>query len=239
MLSFLVNRLSTSMSESVLESIIVEPRTQADAAVIWLHGLGADGHDFQPIVASLGLDQSLAVRFIFPHAPMRAVTLNNGFVMRAWYDITGQELNDREDAEGIQQSRYLVDQLIVEQYAQGIAYDKIILAGFSQGGAIALFTGCQYQQHLGGIIALSTYLPLHQQFKANPANLNTPIFMAHGDADPMVLPQWGQSAKDFLQTAGFHIEWHSYAMQHAVCPQEILAIGQWLNKQLMTKETSA
>lgn len=199
-------------------------------AVIWLHGLGADGHDFEPIVPELNLAAEPAVRFIFPHAPMRPVTINGGMVMRAWYDITGMEMIREEDAAGITSSARQVSALIEEQNQAGISTDHIVLAGFSQGGAIALHTGLRHPQPLSGIMALSTYVPLASKLasQAHQANRNTPIFMAHGIHDPVIPLALGENSRTQLEALGYPVEWHTYSMQHAVHPDEIRAIGNWL-----------
>lgn len=207
----------------------------ADArySVIWLHGLGADGHDFEPLVPELGLDPQ-AVRFIFPHAPVQPITVNSGMPMRAWYDIRSPQIQQNEDAEGIEASRLTVEALIAREIERGITTKQIILAGFSQGGAIALHTGLRHAQPLGGILALSTYLPLVPAFEQqrDPANQNVPIFMAHGKQDPIV-PLWlAEDSRYFLEQAGYPIDWHVYPMQHQVCMEEISDIANWLRQRL-------
>lgn len=210
------------------------PANQARASVIWLHGLGADGNDFVPIVPELGLGADHSVRFIFPHAPIQPVTLNGGMQMPAWYDIMGADLADKQDRQGIQDSAQAIEALIAQEINQGIPSQNIILAGFSQGGAIALHTGIRHQRPLGGIIALSTYLPLHEQLatEASPANQGLPIFMAHGTQDPVVPLNLGQLSRDYLTNAGYQLSWHDYAMEHEVCPAEIQALGRWLRDRL-------
>lgn len=210
------------------------PSNQARASVIWLHGLGADGNDFVPIVPELGLGSHHDVRFIFPNAPTQPVTLNGGMQMPAWYDITGTDLADKQDRQGIQDSARAIEALIAQEIDQGIPGQNIILAGFSQGGAIALHTGVRHQQPLGGIIALSTYLPLHEQLAAetSTANQGLSIFMAHGTQDPVVPLNLGQLSRDYLTAAGYQVVWHDYAMEHEVCYPEIQAIGHWLRDRL-------
>lgn len=216
------------------DAVVLTPATPPAAAVIWLHGLGADGFDFVPIVDELRLPASLPVRFIFPHATPRPVTINNGFVMRAWYDIKGFGPERAEDDAGIRESEGVVKKYIEQQIAQGIAADKIAIAGFSQGGAIALQTGVRYSQRLAGIMALSTYLPLRASVakEASAANRDVPILMCHGAQDPIVPLQLGEGSRDMLQTLGYRIEWHAYPMEHSVCLEEIAAISQWLQARL-------
>jgi len=202
----------------------------ADAAVIWLHGLGADGNDFVPIVAELELPPSLNIRFIFPHAPVRPITINQGYRMRGWFDVTSFDIAGRDDEAGIIESADALMTLCDEQVAAGIAAERIIVAGFSQGGAIALYAGLRYPQTLGGIMALSTFLPMQQrlQQEAADANRNTPIFMAHGLHDDIVALKFGIQTRALLQQLGYHLQWHDYVMAHSVCPEEIRDISNWL-----------
>lgn len=221
------------MDTPLLERIEIETGPAATAAVIWMHGLGADGHDFEPIVPELGLPASLSVRFIFPHAPVRPVTLNNGMAMRAWYDIL--ELGGaKEDGEGLRDSQAAIEALIAAEEARGIVAGRIVLAGFSQGGAIAFQAGLRHPQRLAGIMALSTYLPLAGTIEAERhiANRGLPIFMAHGRADPMIAIGRAQESRKMLEALGYPVEWHEYPMPHAVCPQEIADISGWLVKIL-------
>lgn len=203
-----------------------------ERAVIWLHGLGADGHDFEPIVPELGLRQ--AVRFIFPHAPVRPVTLNQGYRMRAWYDITGLDRRSLQDEAGIRQSARQVEALIAREGERGIAPGRIVLAGFSQGGAIALHTGLRQEVPLAGVMALSTYLPLETQFVAERATASqaVPVFMAHGTADPVLACTLGEHSRDLLESLGYAVEWHAYPMAHQVCLEEIRAVSAWLQRVL-------
>lgn len=203
-----------------------------EISIIWLHGLGADGHDFEPIVPELGLPAGSAVRFIFPHAPQQPVTINGGMVMRSWYDILSMEIARQVDEAGIERSSAHVQELIDQEMERGVKSENIILAGFSQGGAIALHTALLYGKPLLGILALSTYLPLQRRVVAgeNPVNASTPIFMAHGTHDPVVPVQLGQQSCDHLTSQGYAVEWHTYPMQHAVCLEEIQAVGAWLGK---------
>ena len=200
-----------------------------DAAVIWLHGLGADGNDFLPIVEELALAPH-QVRFVFPHAPVRPVTLNGGLPMRAWFDVVSLQRDMAEDLAGIKASAAAVNALISREEARGIPPQRIVLGGFSQGGAIALYCGARQATPLAGIVGLSTYLPGAGQLAAElvPANLKVPVFMAHGDQDPVVAAAWGELSRDALAAAGFSVSWHSYPMPHAVCGQEIADLGGWL-----------
>jgi phospholipase/carboxylesterase len=215
---------------STLDSIIIETREQPDAAVIWLHGLGADGNDFVPIIDQLQLPSHFAMRFIFPHAPIRPITINQGYQMPGWYDISSLAIAEQEDAEGIKQSSTMLKLLCEEQQASGISASRIILAGFSQGGAIALHCGCRYPQALAGIMALSTYLPLPDTLadEMNEQSVNTPIFMAHGKQDEVIAFEYGKQSKALLQANNFEVRWHEYNMGHTVCLEEILNIRQWL-----------
>lgn len=214
--------------------IEVETGAPVMASVIWLHGLGADGYDFEPIVPELGLPPTTGVRFIFPHAPHRPVTLNAGYVMRAWYDIVAIDTDARQDAEGIRESEKLIQDLIEREQARGIPYRRILLAGFSQGGAVALHTALRFSGRLGGVIALSTYLPLHDlvEAEAHPANAQIPIFMAHGVDDGIVPYELGEISRDHLRAVGAEVDWHVYSIAHAVSPEEIADIGEWLQERL-------
>ncbi len=205
-----------------------------DSAVIWLHGLGADGHDFAPIVPELNLPPSACIRFIFPHAPMLPVTINGGYVMPAWYDVKSLDLRQEEDDAGIRASQRLLETLIRREVERGIAPSRIVLAGFSQGGAIALHTGLRHASALAGVLALSTYLPLPHaaMAEASPANARLPLFMAHGTADSVIPLAQGATSRDFLQQMGHPVAWHEYPMAHSVCPQEIADIGAWLARIL-------
>ncbi|MGH8501253.1 MAG: alpha/beta hydrolase [Gammaproteobacteria bacterium] len=217
------------MSNDYLSAVEVSTARDADASVIWLHGLGADGHDFEPIVPQLRLGP-LAVRFVFPHAPARAVTLNGGLLMPAWYDIVSLTSAAHEDARGIRGMAPAVEALIGRERERGIAASRIVLAGFSQGGAMALHVGLRHPEPLAGIMGLSAYLPLRAQLgrERNPANGDTPIFLAHGTQDPVLDVAFGTSCRDLLRNLGYTLEWHEYPMAHAVCPQEIEDIRRWL-----------
>ena len=210
----------------------------ATASVIWLHGLGADGHDFEPIVPELQLPARMNVRFVFPHAPARPVTINGGMSMRAWYDIITLDRNGPQDQAGIRQSSELLCQLIEREHDRGVAYERIILAGFSQGGAIASHTALRFEHRLAGLMALSTYLPLVETLEEevinNPQSQDRglPIFMAHGSFDPMLPMAMGSGSRDVLEKIGYSVEWHDYPMAHAVCLEEIQDIRSWLLRAL-------
>ncbi len=222
------------MQVQPLEKVIVETKGHPDASVIWLHGLGADGHDFEPVVQELGLPDHLSVRFIFPHAPAIPVTINNGYIMPAWYDFKQTELGVEHDEQGIARSAKQIQRLIEQQEMRGIVPGRIVLAGFSQGGAMAIHCGLRQPETLAGIIALSAYLlmPDHIENEIRPSAHTTPIFMAHGVNDPVVPFTAGEVSRRKLETAGCHIEWHSYPMEHHVCPREIKDIGLWISSIL-------
>lgn len=218
---------------SLLETIELETAPNPTAAVIWMHGLGADGNDFVPIVNELDLTGAPGIRFVFPHAPTRPVTINNGYVMRAWYDISFGDLEGKTrkaDEKGLRESQAQIGQLIEREKSRGIATGKIVLAGFSQGGAIALQTGLRHPETLAGVMALSTYLPLAESFaaEASAANKKTSVFMAHGTHDPVVPYAMGSNSHELLKNAGYGVEWHDYPMQHSVCLEEVNDIGRWL-----------
>jgi len=225
--------MSDNNSE-LLPCVTVNPSSEQKATVIWLHGLGADGHDFEPIVPELKLPPELGVKFIFPHAPVMPVTINGGYEMRAWYDIRDADLANREDKEGVRQSSELVKKIIDSEIESGVPSDKIVLAGFSQGGAIALHLATRFDQKLAGIVALSTYLTMPDALadEKENANIDTPVFMAHGSQDPVVPMQRGQYSAKVLDDNGFKVSWQDYPMAHAVCLEEIQALGQFLNKVL-------
>ncbi len=216
-----------------LPAVEVTTAEPVSAAVIWLHGLGANGHDFEPLVPELGRSNH-AIRFVFPHAPRQPVSLNGGMVMPSWYDIHGLESSAREDERGIRAMAPEIERLIQRECERGISSERIILAGFSQGGALALHVGLRYPQKLAGIIGLSTYLPLHTRVavERSSANADTPIFMAHGQHDPVLDYTLGATSKDFLKRLNYSVEWHEYPMPHAVCPEEIDHIRAWLLTKL-------
>ncbi|MGH8736773.1 MAG: alpha/beta hydrolase [Burkholderiales bacterium] len=217
------------MSAALPETVEAETAARPDAAVIWLHGLGADGHDFEPLVPMLGLPRRLAVRFVFPHAPERPVTLNAGMRMRAWYDIVRLG-GGAEDSAGIRASQAQIEGLVERERARGVEPRRIVLAGFSQGGAIALHTGLRHAERLAGIMALSTYLPLPGTLEAerSAANAGVPIFMAHGLHDEMIGLERALASRDALEALGYAPDWHEYPMAHAVCEEEVTAIAGWL-----------
>jgi phospholipase/carboxylesterase len=217
-----------------LPCIEIETAPNPRHAVIWLHGLGADGHDFEPIVPEL-VDKSWPpLRFVFPHAPVRPITINGGMAMRAWYDISGMEIAQRQDEPGIRASIRLLGELIEREIARGVAAKDILIAGFSQGGAIVLAGGLRHAQRLGGIIALSTYLPMAEKTdaEASPANREAPIFMAHGLLDPTISHALGEMSRDYLAQRGYAIDWHAYPMAHAVCAEEIADLKRWMAARL-------
>ncbi|MCQ8896078.1 alpha/beta hydrolase [Limnobacter humi] len=213
-----------------LHSVRVETGPAPKQCVIWLHGLGADGYDFVPIVKELEQLGLPATRFIFPHAPEIPVSINGGYMMRAWYDIRNVDLQRQEDEQGVRQSQGWVDELIAEQCAAGLSSERIVLAGFSQGGAIAYQTGLRSEVALGGIVALSTYLPCEQTLdvERNPANQSTPVFAAHGEHDDVVVIERGQRAAQLLTDRGYNVTWQTYPMAHSVCGDEIVAIARFL-----------
>ena len=214
----------------MLETVEQETGAVPAWSVIWLHGLGADGHDFVPIVPELVRPHWPAIRFVFPHAPKRPVSINNGMPMRAWYDIVSLDFRSRADAAGVAESVAQVEALIAREQARGIARERILLAGFSQGGAITLSAGLRQQAPLAGLVALSTYLPEVDAAAAQLVQGATaqPVFMAHGSADPVIPVQVAEHSLQVLKGLGFGVEWHRYAMAHQVCAEEIQALGDWL-----------
>lgn len=219
----------------LLPSVKIETGPKPAHTLIWMHGLGADGNDFVPIVKELSISSKKSLRFVFPHAPEQPVTINNGYVMRAWYDIYGLGIGGAEDEAGIRASQESVDALIEHELQRGITSDHIVLAGFSQGGVMALHTGLRQKNKLGGIMALSCYLPL-ATFLSNEAesiNSKIPIFMAHGVYDDVVPLQLATSSKAHLDQAHYTVEWHEYGMAHSVCAEEIMNIDQWLSRILV------
>jgi phospholipase/carboxylesterase len=215
---------------TLLPHIQIESAPNPTAAVIWLHGLGADGNDFAGLVPELDLDACPPIRFVFPHAPTMPVTLNGGYVMPAWYDIVGSDLVSRQDAAGIHKSAHAISLLIEREAARGIPFENIVLAGFSQGCAMALHTGLRFPHRLAGIMALSGYLPLADTLAAErtQANAHTPVFMAHGSMDPVVIPARGEVSRDLLNQLGYPVQWHSYPMPHSVHPREVADISVFL-----------
>lgn len=217
---------------SLLPAVEFETGAYPTHSILWLHGLGADGNDFVPIVRELELPTSMHLRFVFPHAPMRPVTVNGGFVMRAWYDVANPNLSRHEDETGVRDSQRAIEALITREKQRGIAPENIVLAGFSQGGAIALQSGLRYPEKLAGIMALSCYLPLAQTLaaEAHHANFATPIFMAHGNHDPVIPMALAAASRQQLLESGYAVEWREYQMAHSVCVEEITDIGGWLKK---------
>ena len=223
-----------SMNSDCLDAVEINPSGHATACIIWLHGLGADGHDFAPLIPQLEIVDTLGVRVVLPHAPQRAVTINGGMRMPAWYDIESTDFRREQDSVGIESSAGQLRALIQREVDSGIPTKRIILAGFSQGGAIVLHTGLRYPQPLAGILALSTYLPLADSLavQASAANRSIPIMMAHGMQDPVVPLMLALQTRDRLAELGYTVDWHSYAMQHAVCPQEVGDFRAWLLQRL-------
>ena len=218
----------------LLEAIEIETAPNPDAAVIWMHGLGADGHDFEPIVPELGLPATARIRFLFPHAPLRPVTVNQGHVMRAWYDIRALAGVRREDEAGVRQSARQIEALLARERQRGIAPRRIVIAGFSQGGAMALHVGLRYADRLAGILALSCYLPLSNTLptEASPANRDVPIFWAHGLHDPMIPQAMAEQGRAQLAELGYQIDWHQYPIPHSVSAEEIADVARWLERVL-------
>lgn len=226
--------MSNVEDSQLLERIELETNDDPDRSVIWMHGLGADGNDFVPVVPALGLPDSAKVRFIFPNAPVRSITVNGGMQMRGWYDILGMDIDRSTDEQGIRDSGEQIQLLIDREIERGIDSKRIVLAGFSQGGAIALFQGLRCSTSLAGILALSTYLPLGESLKREmaPANSSIPIYMAHGVSDPVVPLSLAESSRDEIQAAGVDVAWSTWPIPHSVSPEEIADIGRWLREVL-------
>lgn len=226
--------MTTPRSQRLLECLAVEPSRDADAAVIWLHGLGATYHDFPPVVPELRLPRDHGVRFVFPQAPSVPVTVNGGMVMPAWYDILAMDFDRRVDEAGVRRSAAHLAALVARENERGVATERIVLAGFSQGGAIALHQGVRHPERLAGILALSTYLACDGNLDSerSPANAGTPILMGHGHSDPMVPMGLGVRARDRLHGLGYAVDWREYPMAHEVCAAEIRDVGVWLAKLL-------
>jgi len=225
-------RVRTTERES---EVILEPASgAADAAVIWMHGLGADGYDFVPLVPELQLPADARVRFIFPHAEVRPVTINGGYAMRAWYDIRELSPAGRDDEEGFAEARVRIESLIARESQDGIPGGRIILAGFSQGGAVALHVGLRHAHTLAGILALSCYLPMHARLatEMTQAARVTPILMCHGTEDPVVAQQFGAQSRDVMRNAGLPVDWREYRMGHTLCMEEIADLSAWLRERL-------
>ena len=226
--------MSNDTNAAAMQAVELHTHPQPASSIIWLHGLGADGYDFVPVVRELDALKAPPARYVFPHAPMRAVTINNGMVMRAWYDILGTDLVRREDEAGVRASQALVEALIDREVARGTPRARIVLAGFSQGGAITLQAGLRQAEPLAALLALSTYLPLAGSFDAEraAASARVPIFMAHGRSDPVIPLARATASRDRLQAAGHAVEWHEYDMPHSVCEQEIRDIAAFLRRVL-------
>ena len=222
------------MTSALLDCLEIETGPKPKAAVIWMHGLGADGNDFAPIVPELNLKNCPAIRFVFPHAPSIPVTLNGGYVMPAWYDIVGLDIANREDDTGIRKSAASIEALIAREVSRGIATEHIVLAGFSQGCAMALHTGLRHGAPLAGIMALSGYLALADKLlvERSTSNYRTPIFMAHGQSDPVVAISRAEASRQVLQSLDYAVQWHTYPMPHSIHPQEIADISLFLQKVL-------
>ena len=219
---------------TVLPCIEIETAPNPSAAVIWLHGLGADGNDFVPIISQLNLSECPAIRFVFPSAPSMAVTVNGGYVMPAWYDITERDINAREDLAGIHKSAAAISQLIEREASSGIAYEKIVLAGFSQGCAMSLQVGLRFPHRLAGIMALSGYLPLANSLalERSEANGKTPILMAHGVWDAVITLERAEASADILEKLGYQVDWNTYPMEHSLHPDELVDISRFLSNVL-------
>jgi phospholipase/carboxylesterase len=222
------------MPTELLPAIEIETAPGPDASIIWMHGLGDDGQGWSEVVPALRLPRTLAVRFLFPHAPVMPVTINNGFRMRAWYDIRENDFNQRADLAGVKRSQAQVEALIAREQARGVTARRIVLAGFSQGGAIALYAGLRHAERLAGIAALSTYLiaPETLAEEASATNRDVPIFMAHGTQDPVIQFRWADASRQLLVAAGYGVEWHVYPMPHSAVPEEIVAVGHFLEHVL-------
>ncbi|MDS4027197.1 MAG: PHB depolymerase family esterase [Candidatus Contendobacter sp.] len=222
------------MTDTPLTTFEIEPAGAARSSVIWMHGLGADAHDFESIVPELDLPAELGVRFVFPNAPIRPVTINGGMQMRAWYDVFSTDLPRRADPDGVCASEQAISALLEREQQRGVPAERIVLAGFSQGGAMALHTGLRYPNRLAGILALSCYLPLASQLNGErrPENQPTPIFIAHGDYDAVIPIHYGQQSAESLQRLGYRLEWQDYDMSHEVCWEEIRDVARWLRRVL-------
>lgn len=224
--------MTTSKTTAFLPAVEIETSACPTHTIVWLHGLGADGNDFVPVINELELLPGPSIRFVFPHAPERPISINNGYIMRAWYDIYHANFTDRQDESGIRDSQQAIDALIEREMQRGVPSENIVLAGFSQGGAMVLHTGLRQSNPLAGIIALSCYLPVAETLarEACIANATTPIFMAHGVYDPVIPVAHAIASREGLQTAGHPLEWHEYPMAHTVCGQEIIDISRWLRR---------
>lgn len=224
--------MTSTVQTPALSAIEIEPTQAATASVIWMHGLGADGNDFRDVIPALNLPSSLAIRFIFPNAPKLPVTVNNGFVMPAWYDILAMDIDRKIDTEQLLTSANLVDEFISQEIERGIASERIIIAGFSQGGAVAYQLALSHSKPLGGLLALSTYFATKDTIDLNTANKNLPIFIAHGSYDGVVPPLLGEQAHNLLQEKQYTTEYKTYPMEHSLCLEQITDISAWLQARL-------
>lgn len=222
------------MTPADAAAVEINPNGPPQACILWLHGLGADGNDFSPIVPELNLPAEHRVRFVFPHAPLRPITINRGYIMRGWYDVTDATFNEDHDLSGIRASTAAIHDRIASEIARGIPSRRIVLAGFSQGGCIALHAGLSYPHPLAGILALSTYTVTSgdPEWTAAPANASTPVFMAHGIQDTVIPRRFGERSAAVLRERGYSVEWHSYPIAHSVCPAEVADIAAWLRRVL-------
>lgn len=230
-----VQQVYSGEQKLIENPVVINPKGEVKAIVIWLHGLGADGHDFKPIVDELGLPDDHGIRFVFPHAPMRPITINGGYVMRGWYDIKEEDLSQEEDEQGVRESSEIIRELIKQEMQQySLPANRIVLAGFSQGGVIVLHTALRYPDTLAGVMALSTYLGLAESLEneRHPSNNKIDIFMAHGSHDPIIALKHAQASRDKLESLGYSINWKMYRMEHGVVPDEIDDIGLWLRTAL-------
>ncbi len=218
----------------LLPAVEIETAPNPTASVIWLHGLGDDGHGWSQVVPALRMDATPGVRFVFPHAPRMPVAINNGYVMPAWYDIREANLNERADIDGVRRSRQQIEALVAREKSRGVQARRIVLAGFSQGGAVALYTGLRHPERLAGIVALSTYVVDAPNLvsQASPMNRDLPIFMGHGTHDPVVALAWAEASRKALEAGGWKVEWHAYAMEHSAIPEEIVDIAAFLRRVL-------
>lgn len=230
---FIYHHLHDTMNQ-LLDTVEIESSPNPDVAIIWMHGLGADANDFVPIAQELNLQGLPGIRFVFPNAPAIPVTINGGYVMRAWYDILGTDIARREDEAGLRKSQGEIEKLIAREIARGIPAHRIFLAGFSQGCAMTLQTGLRYPEKLAGLLCLSGYVPLRDQVAAerNAANQQTPVFLVHGRGDPVIAIQRAEQSRDLLMELGYPVEWHEYMMPHSVCAEEIDDISHWLYRVL-------
>jgi len=225
---------SAAMSEPLLPAVVVDTGPNPDASVIWLHGLGDTGHGWSAAAPELALPKSLAVRFLFPHAPTMPVTINQGFVMPAWYDLRAADVNARADVAGVRASRERIDALIAAERARGVKANRIVLAGFSQGGVIAIYAGLRHPERLGGVVGLSTYVvdPDSLPREASAANRDVPVFMAHGTEDPVIRFAWAEASRRVLEANGWKVEWHAYRMEHSANQDELRKVGAFITRVL-------